>query len=561
MAWTRYNQYDDYWCNGLVNSNHDKISFPRFLDLISNQDVIGIVPVSKYPWIVPTIIGRIAEEVGVKHYLVLTSQHTSQVVDDGLSHLKSLDIDVYIDRRIGLGHVLGDDVFDTTFRVMRLFRKLGELEKPEKIIIDLTGSDGSVAAAVAVVADKTLKGKNIYTVVESLPLYGIPAYPGSPRWLHRVYLFGKTEPVQKNTPVSDYPRIVEWRGTRGTYIALSKAFNSITRCGCMEALVDDRRTILSEGEKLEAWIGELGAMEERKRLFVIDELRGPNENTARHLYTAWKNIVEILNRSFQDRQTLERMIMQVQRYVGAADLVVRDIVPSTGPAQDLVNEKLHRVLLRLSSDKSWIAVVPDTNLFYQGFHMALLKASIRAGSPWSPIRGLSIYIPRCAEAEINGKVAETNPDSGIQYRISYTLALLANRALLETKYYYDAESLSATAQPCEASIAVEAPNLSENRILLLTADHKAYTAWQTLNVCRGKVTCIYIGHSDEPLSTDTIYGKFYASISASLLAYVASLFAPVTIEGSRGKLRLVVRNLRGNTAPVINIHRVIEEKT
>ncbi len=544
----------------MVNSNHDKISFPQFLDLISRQDVIGIVPVSKYPWIVPTIIGRIAEEVGVRNYLVLTSQHTSPVVDDGLSHLKSLDIDVYIDRKIGLGHVLGDDIFDTTFRVMRLFNKLGELEKPEKIIIDLTGSDGSVAAAVTVVADKALKGKNIYTVVESLPLYGIPAYPGSPRWLHRVYLFGKAETGTKHTPVSDYPRTVEWRGTRGTYIALSKAFNSVTRCGCMEALVDDRRTILSEGEKLEAWIGELGAMEERKRLFVIDELRGPNENTARHLYTAWKNIVEILNRSFQDRQALERMIMQVQRYVGAADLVVKEIVPSSGPAQDLVNEKLHRVLLRLSSDKSWIAVVPDTNLFYQGFHMALLKASIRAGSPWSPIRGLSIYIPRCAEAEINGKVAETNPDSGIQYRVSYTLALLANRALLETRYYYDAESLSATAQPCEAAIAVEAPNLSENRILLLTADHKAYTAWQTLNVCRGKVTCIYIGHSDEPLSTDTIYGKFYASISASLLAYVASLFAPVTIEGSRGKLRLVVRNLRGNTAPVINIHRVVEEK-
>ena len=543
----------------MVNTSAPK-GFESFIHEASAEDMIGIIPVNKYPWIIPTIIGRLSEETGIRKYLVLTSPHTSPVIDEGLSHLRNLDLKVYIDTRIGLKHVLTDNVFDTSSKLTRLFKAFNGLGKPEKIVIDLTGTDGATAAAITYSAGKNLDGRVVYSVVDSLPLYGIPAYPGSPRWLHRVYVFGEIEEYKHSLSlVNDYPKNIEWRGTRGIYIALSKAFNTVTRCGCIESLIDNRRKLLDEGEKLTAWIGELGAITERKRLFTIDELLGPDEKTASQLYTAWKNIADLLSRSFQDRQALDRMIMQIQRYVGAADLIAKEIVSQSKDIQGLINEKLHRVLLRLSNDKGWIAVVPDTNLFYQGFHMALLKASIRAGSPWSPIRGLSIYIPRCAEAEINGKVAETNPDSGLQYKVSYTLALMANRALLETKYYYDAESLSATAQPCEAAIAVEAPNLSENRILLLTADHKAFNAWQTLNVCRGKVSCIYIAHSDEPLGTDNIYGKFYASISASLLAYMASLFTPVVIEGSRGKLRLIVKTLRGNSAPMIGVYRIYGE--
>jgi hypothetical protein len=544
----------------MSSSFDERSSLELLFEDISKSGVLGIVPVNKYPWITPTIIGRLGEELGITTYLILTSIHVESTVDEGLMHIKDNDLHIYIDSNIGLGHVLNENVFETSFRLNKLFTLLGNMQDKPRIVIDTSGCDGATATAVSYSASRILGGNTHYTVVESLPLYGIPAYPGSPRWLHRVYVFGRTEGLGRRPSVQDYPRNIEWRGSRGIYIALSRVFNAIASCGCLEKLVDGRREILGEGEKLEAWMGELGALQERRRLFVIDELKGPDENTAKHLYTAWKGIVELIGRTSQERQGLDRMIMQIQRYVGAADLIAREIVSQSKDVQSLVNEKLHRILLELSSDKNWIAVVPDTNLFYQGFHMALLKASIRAGSPWSPIRGLSIYIPRCAEAEINGKVAETNPDSGIPYRISYTLALLANRALLETKYYYDAESLSATAQPCEAAIAVEAPNLSENRILLLTADHKAFMAWQTLNVCRGKVSCIYIAHSDQPLSTDTIYGKFYASISASLLAYTTSLFLPVTLSGSRGSARLVVKGLKGNTAPIIGVYKTLDEK-
>ncbi len=544
----------------MVNASGNN-GFRDFLREVSAEETLGVIPINKYPWIIPTVIGRLSEEIGIRKYLVLTSIHTGMAVEEGLSHLKNMEISVYIDTRVGLRHTLTDNVFDTSSILIRLFKEFNALEKPARIIIDLTGTDGATAAAITYSAEKSLDDRAVYTVVDSIPLYGIPAYPGSPRWLHRVYVFGDPGIEGGHIAlVDDYPRNVEWRGTRGVYIALSKAFNTVTKCGCLESLSEDRRKILDEGEKLVAWAGELGAINERKRLFTIDELKGPDEMTAKQLYTAWKNVSEILVRSFQDRQALDRMIMQIQRYVGAADLIAREIVSQSKDIQSMIGEKLHRILLRLAGDKGWAAVVPDTNLFYQGFHMALLKASIRAGAPWSPIRGLSIYIPRCAEAEINGKVAETNPDSGLQYKISYSLALMANRALLETKYYYDAESLSATAQPCEAAIAVEAPNLREGRILLLTADHKAFNAWQTLNVCRGKVSCIYIAHSDQPIGTNSLYGKFYASISASLLAYTASLFTPVVIEGSRGRLRLVVRSLRGSTAPVISVYKIYDEE-
>ncbi len=542
----------------LVLSEQPVDPMDRVVEIISSKEVIGIIPISKYSWILPTIIGRLTEEFSIRDYLVLTSPHIIVRRDDVLAHLKGFGINVIVDSENGLGNTLNDNVFDTSFHLLRLFNKIAKKDQPSRIIIDLSGCEGQIAIAITYSAEKKIKDRVIYTVIDSIPLYGIPAYPGSPRWLHRVYVFGEPpDSISDEYSVKvDYPRNIEWRGSRGIYIAMSKVFNSVSMKGCYEKLVDERRSILEDGSKIEVWIGELGALEDRRKLYVVDEVKGPDENTARHIYTAWKNIVDLLNRQMQDRQMLERMIMQIQRYVGAADLVVKEVVSSMPQLQNSIGKKLHRVLLSLTNDKSWIAVVPDTNLFYQGFHMALLKASIRAGQPWAPIRGLSIYIPRCAETEINGKVAETNPDAGIQYRISYTLALLANRALLETKYYYDAESLSATAQPCEAAIAVEAPNLPENRILLLTADHKAFTAWQTLNVCRGKVSCIYIGHSDQPLNTDTIYGKFYTSVALSLLTYVASLFTPVTLKASKATLRLIVKNLKGSNAPVITIHRL-----
>ncbi len=532
----------------------------KIVGKIDRHRFLGIVLVDKYPWLVPTIIGRLTEEIGINKYIILTTPHIKGIVDESLSYLKGYDVDVIVDQSLE-GHLIEDNVFDTALNFNRLFNKVMKykINDVEKIVIDVTGCDGSAALPAMYSASKIFREKAVFTVVDNIPMYGLPAYPGSPRWLHRVYVFGEKLPEHRTPLVNDYPKTIEWRGSRGIFIAMAKVFNALTRCGCLETYYDNRRESIGKGERLEAWIEIPGVSGVKKRLFIMDEIRGPDENTASMIYSAWKHISELLEHSYQDKQALDRMIMQIQRYVGSADLIIKEAASSSPAWFNMVGEKLHRVLVRLSSEKNRLAVIPDTNLFYQGLHMALLKASIRVGNPWSPIRGLSIYVPLCAEAEINGKVAETNPDAGIQQRIPYTLALLANRALLETKYYYDAVSIPATAQPCEASIAVTAPNLTEHRILLITADHKAFTAWQTLNVCRGKIACAYISHSDKPLDTDTIYGRFYTSISASLLAFIASLFLPVTIRGPRGQVRLIVKNLKGSNAPVVGVHKYQEQ--
>ncbi len=537
---------------------HDFINVVK--ERIVEHSFSSLVIVNKYPWILPTIIGRLREELGIELFVVLTSDHVAGQVAESLQHVRNDEVEIISDLNHGIS-LIKDNLFDTVLSLNRLAKEISSINNGKKIIVDLTGSDGSVAVTAMYSIRNILGEKAFFTIVKTIPLYGIPAYPGSPRWLHKVYMYGSKQEFTplKTSIVNDYPRTIEWRGSRGVFIALSKVFNALTQCGCIETYYDDRRNLPETGGKLEAWIHTIGALREKRRLFIINELSGPDRNTSNMIYHAWKNIAELLEMTLGDvdRQVIDRLVMQVQRYVGAADLIIKEA--SSQQWFDEEGEKLHRVINKFANEKTRLAIVPDTNLFYQGIHMALLKASIRQGLPWSPLRNVSIYVPRCAEAEINGKVAETNPDAGGLQRISYIMALLANRALLETKYYYDAKTLNATAQPCEASMAVEAPNLSENRIILITADHKAYAAWQTLNVCRGKVACAYIGHSDKPLDTDTIYGKFYVSIASSLLAYISSLFLPVTIKGSRGEVRLIIKNLKGSNAPVINVHRVKEQ--
>lgn len=537
-----------------------------FIDVLTEKIISGFYPsiivVDKYPWITPTIIGRLAEELGIDLFAILTSQHVVRAVDESLQHIRE-DVEdlgsiILPDYAFGQS-LIKDNVFDTAFTLNRIFSRIRD--HTERVVIDLTGSDGAIAATTIYSVKKMLGNKAVLTVVDTIPLYGIPAYPGSPRWLHKVYMYGDTQTKKRESIVDEYPKNIEWRGSRGIYIALSKIFNTLTKCGCMEIYHDSRREIPNQSGKLEAWIETIGALGEKRRLFIIEELTGPDQNTSNMLYNAWKQISELLDMTIgdKDKQSIDRLIMQIQRYVGAADLIIKESASSSPQWFDHEGEKLHRIIIRSTSEKNKLAIVPDTNLFYQGLHMVLLKASIRQGSPWSTLRNISVYVPRCAETEINGKVAETNPDAGGLQRVSYIMALLANRALLETKYYYDAKTLSATAQPCEASMAVEAPNLPEQRILLITADHKAFTAWQTLNVCRGKVACAYIGHSDKPLDTDTIYGRFYASIASSLLLYVSSLFLPVTMRGSRGEVRLIVKNLKGSSAPIVSVHRIKTE--
>lgn len=515
-----------------------------------------IVVVNKYPWVLPTIIGRIHEEFSINFFIILTDQYNIEYVRDSLQHIKDFDVEILCDYRFG-GSLIHDNVFDTIFRFNKLFKLLASRIGDGRVIVDLTGCDGLIASTAMYSALRVLNDKVVFTLIENIPLYGIPAYPGSPRWLHKLYIYGPGSNNLRDTWIS-YPKAIEWRGSRGIYIAFSKMFNALTPPGYYEYYYEGRREFSRNDSLIEVYCHSNTSFEKKQKLVVINELLGPDSNTSRMLYNGWRVLSDVLVYDYgeRDKQNIDRIIMQIQRYVGAADLVVKQVASHNNHYNEWVGEKLHRILLKSYNGKQPVALVPDTNLFYQGIHMSLLKASIRSGAPWSRIRGLSIYIPKCAETEINGKVAELNADiEGLQ-KLSYIMALLANRAILETRYYYGGETLNAVAQPCEVAVAVEASNLPESRVLLVTADHKAFNAWQTLNVCRGKVTCIYIGHSDEPLDTNTIYGRFYTSISLSLLLYVASLFTPLTIRSSRDTIKLSVKALRGTGAPIIGINRV-----
>ena len=522
---------------------------------LSEHENVCTVIVNKYPWIIPTIIGRVYEEFGTQLFTIITDPYIIEYVRDSLQHIKDFDVTILADYEHGLP-LIHDNVFDTIFRFNKLFKIMADKVRG-KVIIDLTGSDGLIASTAMYSASRILGEKATYTLIENIPLYGIPAYPGSPRWLHKLYVYGQKENGLSDPGIS-YPKMIEWRGSRGIYIAFSKMFNALTPPGYYEYYYENKREFSKNESYMEVYSHSNTSFENKQKLVVVNEVTGPDENTSRMLYNAWRIISDLLVYDYGERekQGIDRIIMQVQRYVGAADLVVKQVASHNNHHMDWVGDKLHRILMRYASEKQPVALVPDTNLFYQGIHMTLLKASIRAGAPWSRIRGLSIYVPKCAETEINGKVAELNADTEGLQRLSYIMALLANRALLETKYYYGGETLNAVAQPCEVAVAVEASTLPEPRILLVTADHKAFNAWQTLNVCRGKVTCVYIGHSDQPLDTSTIYGRFYASIALSLLLYVASLFTPLTIKSSRDSVKLHVKSLKGTSAPIIGVNRV-----
>jgi len=527
----------------------------------SQHEYFGLVFVNKYPWIVPTIVARIHEEYGVTAFSVLTDPYVAEQVRDSLQHLKDYEIAVIADYEHAQP-MLGENVFETALKLNKLFKLLVERVRG-KVVIDVTGCDSSVSVTAIYLASQILGSKAVYTVVENIPLYGIPAYPGSPRWLHKLYVYGSRSGNSTSVRETSFPKIIEWRGTRGIYIAFSKLFNALTSPGYCEYFYENKREFTKSDGFLEVYAHSNTLFEYKQKLLALNEVSGPDENTSRMLYDSWRVVSDILARDYgeKDKQIIDRIVMQVQRYVGAADLVVKQVAGSNSSVQSFVGEKLHRVLFKLSHEKEKLAVVPDTNLFYQGFHMVLLKASIRAETPWSRIRGLSIYIPKCAETEINGKVAELNADVEGLSKLAYIMALLANRAILETRYYYGAETLNATAQPCEVALAVEASTLPEPRVLLITADFKAFNAWQTLNVCRGKITCAYISHSDEPLDTGSLYGRFYTSVAATQLVYVTSLFVPVTVKSTRSSVRITVKQLKGTTAPVVSVVKVAESKT
>jgi len=524
----------------------------------------SIIPVLSYPWNTASVINRLSEELGLRDFIVLTRR---ELVDDVYQSLSQepnplRDIRIYIDHAVARS-ILRDSVFENAVILEHVIRGLEDRVK--EVYVDLTLTTGPFTIALQGIQGRLRSVLLHYTYVDVIPLPGLPQYPGSPKWIHRVYIYGGLDEgipgnQGRNTPILvQFPvDKIQWRGTRGIFESVSKIVNRLIGVRIAEKLSSEARMDISEDSPVLNIYALNTATGERKRLTAIKPTRGPDEDSVNMMMSSWRILSEIVCETHPDidRSMIERVLMQFQRYTGAVDLIAREI--EGVEAKNYEGWKIHSLLVDLYRRvRKPIALLPDTNMFYQGLHMMLLKASIRNGKPWSPIEGLRIYIPICAETEINGKVAGVSSETTGIARYSYIMALLANRAVEEIKQYYRGLQLPAVSQPCEASIAVVEQSLGEDRVVLVTADKKAYNAWVTLNVCKDRVMCIYVGHRNKPLNIEGLYSKLYASIVLSSQIYAAASITPVEISIGDKKTKIMLESLQGSGAPVLN---VVEEQ-
>lgn len=526
----------------------------------------SIIPVLTHPWNVASVVNRLSEELGILDFIVLTRK---ELVDDIYQSLSqepapASELNIYVDHMYAKS-ILHDSVFDNAVRLQYFINNISDRIK--RIYIDLTLTTGPFAVTLQGVFSKTGSPPIIYTYVDTIPLPGLPQYPSSPRWMHRVYVYDdESHPLEIKHSGAGNKALsatisgkIMWKGTRGIFEDISRIMNKIIDARIMEKISGEFREDIPESSPVLV-VNALNPVNgERKKIISLKLIEGPDENSVNMMMSNWKILSELVYELHQDadKSSIERILMQFQRYTGAVDLIARELEGQN--ARDYEGWKMHSLLVDMYRRlRRPIALLPDTNMFYQGLHMTLLKASIKNGKPWNPIDGVRIYIPVCAEAEINGKVAGVSSETTGISKYSYIMALLANRAIDEIKQYYKGVHLPAVSQPCEASIAVVEQGLSEERIILVTADKKAYNAWVTLNVCRDRVICIYVGHRNKPLNIDGLYSKFYASIVLTSQIYVASSIIPLELSMDNKRIRIVLETLQGAGAPVLNI---IEEPT
>lgn len=539
-------------------------AFTSFLrDRLAGKDEVSVIPAYAFHWNVATVINRLSEELSVKDHVVLTRRETA---DEVLAILTKYpipqEIGVHVDSAIA-GSLLRDSIFENLFLMDALIASIEGIVK--HIYIDLSATHGSFSLIA-----KNIEGKHggvqfTYTHVDAIPLPNLPQYPMSPKWIHKVYVHSgyvsskASEPgVAGEADNGPLREVIPWSTSKGIFERLSRILNSVANAKLMEMLVEGKREEVAGNHRIDIYAIS-PYTKERKRFITVNSRDGPDEEVVNQMMSSWKIITEIISRSAPDidEQVIERILMQYQRYTGSVDIIVREIEGKLLGVRDYEGWKLHSLFTELyRRTKKPIAVLPDTNMFYQGLHLVFLKTSIKNGIPWTPIEGIRPYIPICAEAEINSRIAKSSADASGLSKYYYIMALLAHRALNEVKLNYRANPLPAVSQPCEASIAVE-QKLPEDLVVLVTADKKAYNAWKTLDVCKDRAICIYAGHRNKPLNIDGLFSKLYASVVLTQQIYVASSFVPLEISSNNRRLLVSATSLSGHDAPVVSVNEVL----
>lgn len=536
------------------------VSFLR--DRLAGKDEASIIPAYAFHWNVATIINRLWEELSVSEHVILTRRETADEVLATLARYPiPQEVSVHVDSAIA-GSLLRDSIFENLFLMDALIASIEDIVK--RIYIDLSSTHGSFSLIAKNIERKHEKVQFTYTHVDAIPLPNLPQYPMSPKWIHKVYVHSgyiagrPSEPKAvreaDNGPLRE---IIPWSTSRGIFERFSRILNAIANARLMEVLVEGKREEVSENHRIDIYAIS-PYTKERKRFISVNSRNGPDEEVVNQMMGSWKIITEILSKSAPDidEQVIERILMQYQRYTGSVDIIVREIEGKLPGVRDYEGWKLHSLFTELYRRvRKPIAVLPDTNMFYQGLHLVFLKTSIKNGIPWTPIEGIRPYIPICAEAEINSRIAKSSADASGLSRYYYIMALLAHRALNEIKVNYRANLLPAVSQPCEASMAVE-QKLPEELVILVTADKKAYNAWKTLDVCKDRAICIYAGHKNKPLNVDGLFSKLYASIVLTQQIYVASAFVPLEISSNNRRLLVTATSLSGHDAPVVSVSEI-----
>ena len=127
----------------------------------------SLVIVNKYPWILPTIIGRLREELGIDLFIVLTSDHVAGQVAESLQHIKSSEVEIISDLDYNVS-IIKDNLFDTVLSLNRLANEINSIDNGKKIVVDLTGSDGAIAVTAMYSIRNILGEKAFFTIVKNV---------------------------------------------------------------------------------------------------------------------------------------------------------------------------------------------------------------------------------------------------------------------------------------------------------------------------------------------------------------------------------------------------------
>ncbi|MGB9827617.1 MAG: hypothetical protein ACPLSM_03780, partial [Thermosphaera sp.] len=262
-----------------------------------SPDKTMLLPVDIHPFVVPTVISRLKEELDITDFIIITRRETAESIRNVMDSFPS-DVNIYFDNIMSKS-LLKDNIFENLFLTRSLIKSLeGKLNK---LYIDISAMSGPFAGGIMEEKNR-LNIEIVFTHVDIIPLPGLPPYPYSPRWVHKLYIHGKVEPAQPSNQSNQYldlPREIRWQGSKYVFMEISNILNSITGKGLVESFYEGQRHVPSEGDRLSIYAS-LPGSDEKKLLLTMDTKTGPSEEAVTMMYDSWKIISNMIHEQNSD---------------------------------------------------------------------------------------------------------------------------------------------------------------------------------------------------------------------------------------------------------------------